>query len=100
MKRRQKMKLHERFLKEDLLQANEEYVCFRDCLGLMVDHVLKGEIEQAKQRSIDVTKSLHEMSKLAQKKIDFERRTELIKQMQEHGITVQIVRRHFNDPMA
>jgi len=94
------MKLHESFLKEDLFQANEEYVCFRDCLELMIEHIQEGEMEQAKQRSIDVTKSLHELSKLAQKKNELERRTKLVRHMQEQGITIQIVRRHFNDPMA
>lgn len=94
------MRLHEYFLKDDLFQANSEYVCFRDCLQSMVEHIEEGDFELAKQRSVDVTKSLHELSKLAGKKMDIERRNELIRQLQEHGITIQVVRRHFNDPMA
>lgn len=89
------MKLHEHFLKEDLYQASKEFNCFKDCLELTMIHVNNGDVELAKQRSIDVTKSLHEMSKLAQKKNDIERRNMLVRHMQQQGIDIQLIRKRF-----
>lgn len=91
------MRLHEHFLKDDLDKASEEYHCFKDCLSLMVTHIEDGNIELAKQRSIDVTKSLHELSKLADKKNKADKQNMLVQYMIQNGISIQVLRRHFND---
>lgn len=89
------MKLHEHFLKEDLYQASKEFNCFKDCLELTMIHANNGDVELAKQRSIDVTKSLHELSKMAYKKTQVDRRNEMVRQLQQRGIDIQVVRGFF-----
>lgn len=89
------MKLHEHFLKEDLYQASKEFNCFKDCLELTMIHAKNGDVELAKQRSIDVTKSLHELGKMAYKKTQVDRRNEMVRQLQQRGIDIQVVRGFF-----
>lgn len=91
------MRLHEHFLNEDLHTASKEYHCFKDCLELTVLHLENGDVELAKQRSIDVTKSLHELSKLADKKNKADKQDMLVQHMIQQGINIQFIRRHFND---
>jgi len=62
------VKLHNHFLKEDLEQASKEFECVKDLLIAINDEVQSGNMEKAKHLSIDLTKSLHELSRLAEKK--------------------------------
>jgi len=87
------MRLHKHFLSSDLGQASRQYHCFKDCLQLMVQHLEKGEIEKAKHRSIDVTRSLHELNRLSEKKYEQDQMNRLIEMMGASGIDVQVVRK-------
>lgn len=91
------MKLHKHFLKEDLYDASKEFNCFKDCLVLMNEQVECGDIEKAKQLSIDVTKSLHELSKMAHKKMQTDRSIDLINQLKQRGINIQVIRGFMHD---
>lgn len=87
------MRLHKHFLKEDLGQASRQYHCFKDCLKLMISHLQNGEIERAKQRSIDVTRSLHELSRLSAKKYEQDQMNQIVEMMGSAGINVQVIRK-------
>ena len=63
------MSFYKHFSKENSFKAKLERICLNDCLSMMIEHIEKGNFELAKQRSIDVTRSLHELSKLAERRI-------------------------------
>lgn len=75
------MKLHEHFLSTDLEQASKEYSCAKDCLMLINTYLEQGDIEKAKQRTIDMLHSMHELSKLEDRKLSFERNKHLFNGM-------------------
>lgn len=83
------MKLHNHFLSSDLEQASREFHCTKDLLVEINRNLRHGKIEKAKHLSIDLTKSLHELTKLAEKKINLNR---LNYYMKELG-TTQVIRR-------
>jgi len=75
------MKLHRHFLPQDLNQASREYHCTRDLL-IKVSHELQhGNIEKAKHLSIDLTRSLHELERLADNKHEQDKVNHLIEMM-------------------
>lgn len=87
------MRLHKHFLPQDLGQASKQYHCFKDCLELMIRHLENGEMEKAKHRSIDVTRSLHELSRLSAKKYEMDKVNQLVEQMGVAGLNIQVIRR-------
>ncbi|MEN2765800.1 hypothetical protein [Ornithinibacillus xuwenensis] len=91
------MKLHQHFLPQDLKQASEEYWCVVDLLEVITKDIQKGDIELAKHRSTDLTRSLHEMSQLAHKKQIVDRHREIVKQMHHDAIQFQIMRSVYSD---
>lgn len=86
------MKLHEHFLPNDLYNASKEFHSFKDCLELVTAHIDNGDVELAKHRSVDMIKSLHELTKLARKKNEVERRNKFLEQMGAAGVNIQVVR--------
>lgn len=91
------MKLHKHFLNSDLDQASREYHCTRDLIVLIRKNLMDGNIEQAKQLSIELTRSLHELSKLADKKLEQDKFNHLIEMMGAAGIHVQVLRGVINE---
>lgn len=91
------MELHKHFLEQDLKQASIHYSCFKDCLKSVTDHVEKGDVELAKHRTQDMLLSLHELSKLSDKKYNQEKFQPLIRQMMQQGIDIEVVRMYFHD---
>lgn len=91
------MKLHKHFLPEDIRHASEEYWCVMDLLTEIMTKLQNGEMESAKHRSIDLTKSLHELSMLSGKKYTIDRRNEIVNQMNAAGVHVELVRRQLLD---
>jgi outer membrane protein assembly factor BamD (BamD/ComL family) len=77
---------------EDLKQASQESWCAKDLLQLISESLDAGEVEKAKQHSIDLTKSLHELSKLADKKRIAESYAHMLRQMDMQG---DLIRRYF-----
>lgn len=62
------MNLHEHFLPQDLVQASKEYKSFKDCMKHVQGDMKKGDIAIAKHYTIEMIRSIHELSKLADKK--------------------------------
>jgi len=91
------MKLHKHFLEKDLALASRHYHCFKDSLELVTMHLENGNLELAKQRSIDVTRSLHELCRLAEKKNEVDRIGFYIEMMDNSGQAMQIIRRLKNE---
>lgn len=89
------MELHEHFLEPDLKQASIHYSCFKDCLLRVSSHIDQGEMESAKHRATDMLKSLHELSKLNDKKRNHEKEQTLMNQLIRQGIDMQLVRVYF-----
>lgn len=87
------MKLHKHFLPQDLPQASKEYWCFKDLLLKITTEIENGNIEKAKHHSLDLTRSLHELSRLSAKKYEQEKVNHLIEQMGVAGINVQVIRK-------
>lgn len=87
------MRLHKHFLPQDLAKASKHYHCLIDCLELVTLHLNKGNVELAKQRSIDVTRSLRELCKLAEKKYEVDRMNFYTEMMGASGINVQVIRK-------
>ncbi|MBN6206230.1 hypothetical protein JYK21_07185 [Ralstonia pickettii] len=86
------MNLHEHFLPNDMVQASKEYKCFKDCLKQVHIQMDKGNIEIAKHRTIDMLKSLHELSKLSEKKYRVECYKHLLQHMNTVGVNIELVR--------
>lgn len=91
------MRLHKHFLPPDLKQASEEFWCAKDLLEVITNEIEQGNLELAKHRCIDLTKSLHVMSKLSGNKYRIDRHNEIIKRMNEGGIHVQILRQFMQE---
>lgn len=91
------MKLHEHFLNSDLDQASREYHCTRDLIVLIRKNLIDGNIEQAKQLSIELTRSLHELEKLSEKKTEQDKVNRLVEMMGAAGIHMQVLRGVIND---
>ncbi|WP_164219311.1 hypothetical protein [Virgibacillus sp. YIM 98842] len=86
------MRLHKHFMPEDLKQASKESWCAKDLLQLISELLEAGEVEKAKHYSTDLTKSLHELSKLADKKRIAESYAKMLRQM---GVQGELIRRNF-----
>lgn len=87
------MRLHEHFLPGDLEKASKEYHCIRDLLIDINLELKKGNSERAKQLSIELTRSLHELTRLAEKKSDLDRISTYMEQLGAAGINIQVVRK-------
>jgi len=87
------MRLHDHFLPEDLEQASREHWCAKELLDRISLLTDVGEIEKAKHLSIDLTRSLHELSRLSDKKKEMDKVKRLFEQMNMNGINVQVIRR-------
>lgn len=86
------MRLHEHFLKSDLHQASREFWCVKDVLKAIHEELSKGNAEKAKHLSIELTRSLHELSRLADKKYEMDRINRLVEQMGTAGINIEVLR--------
>jgi len=62
------MNLHEHFLQQDLVRASKEYKSYKDCMKHVQADMEKGDIETAKHYTIDMLRSIQELSKLSDKK--------------------------------
>jgi len=91
------MKLGNHYLTQDLPEASKEYWCSLDLLCIIMDDLNNGEIEKAKRLSTDLTLSLHELSKLRDKKKQAERLEQLVDRMNASGIHIELVRRAILD---
>jgi len=91
------MKLHEHFLNSDLDQASREYHCTRDLIVLIRKNLIDGNISESKRLSIELTRSLHELEKLSDKKLEQEKVNHLIEMMGAAGIHVQVLRGVINE---
>ena len=87
------LRLHQHFLPEDLEQASKQYWCLIDLLTVITKEIQRGDIVAAKYRSTDLTRSLHELSKLADKKQVVDRHNALVQQMIHDGVHIQVIRR-------
>jgi len=87
------MKLHKHFLPEDLGQASREFWCIKDLLQKITFLIEEGEIEKAKRLSIDLTRSLHELSRLSAKKYEQDQMNQIVEMMGSAGINVQVIRK-------
>lgn len=91
------MKLHKHFLPQDLEKASREYHCYKDLLIRMQVEADSGRMEQAKLTSIDLTKSLHELNKLLEKKYQHEKMLRVAEMMGTAGVHVQVVRKMLHE---
>ncbi|MFC2948570.1 hypothetical protein [Virgibacillus sediminis] len=91
------MKIEDHFLPEDIKRASEEYWCVMDLLSDVMDNVFAGDIEMAKHRSIDLLKSIHELSKMSDKKTATDRRLEMVNELNAAGVNIELVRRHLSE---
>ncbi|MGY0692658.1 hypothetical protein ACW2QC_07665 [Virgibacillus sp. FSP13] len=88
------MKLHNEFLPENIYQASQEYWCGMDLLCVIMDKLNSGDFETAKNMSIDLTKSLHELSLMSDKKRNQDKLNTLMDALVKQGVTVELVRRY------
>lgn len=86
------MRLHKHIMPEDLKQASKENWCAKDLLQLISELLDAGEVEKAKHYSIDLTKSLHELSKLTYKKRKAESYAAILRQMGTQG---ELIKRYY-----
>ncbi|WP_121615249.1 hypothetical protein [Virgibacillus halodenitrificans] len=86
------MKLENHFLPEDISDASKEYWAVLDLMAAIMRKINDSDIEIAKHFSIDLTKSLHELTKLSDKKYKQDRYQEMINEMKEQGIHIELVR--------
>lgn len=91
------MKLHKYFLPEDLEQASREFWCLKDLLLKITADIENGEIEKAKHLSIDLTRSLHELSRLSSKKHEMDKVNYLMEQLGAAGMNIQVIRKLKNE---
>lgn len=80
----------------DISKASEEYWCAMDLLSNIMTKLQQGEIEAAKQRSIDLLKSIHELSKMSSEKYGKDR-NEFINRLNTSGVHIELVRRQLLD---
>lgn len=85
------MNLREHFLERDLTKASQEFKCVKDCLELVVENIEKGDMDKAKHHSIDLLKSLHEMTNMSFEKQRVDRLASLIPGMPT-AVHIDIVR--------
>lgn len=75
------MNLHEHFLPQDLVQASKEYKSFKDCMKHVQGDMEQGDIEVAKHYTIDMLRSIQELSKLSDRKKTSDRHKRLMNGM-------------------
>ncbi|MYL45017.1 hypothetical protein GLV94_05130 [Virgibacillus halodenitrificans] len=86
------MKLENHFLPEDISDASKEYWAVLDLMAAIMRKINDGDIEIAKHFSIDLTKSLHELTKLSGKRYKQNRYQEIVNRMKDQGIHIEVVR--------
>lgn len=79
------MRLHEHVLPKEMVQGSKEKHCAEDLLKLITKQLKEGKIEAAKLNSIDLTKSLHELSKMKDRKRTSEKYDALLSYMGFEG---------------
>lgn len=92
------MKLHKHFLDNDIKQASYEYWKHLDLMSSVARYMAIGDIKNAKLLSVELTKAIHEMDKLNDKKLQLDRHNEIVKMMNEQGVQIQFLRGiHFDN---
>lgn len=92
------MKLHKHFLENDIKQASYEYWKHLDLMSSVARYMAIGDVKNAKLLSVELTKAIHEMDKLNDKKLQLDRRNEIVKMMNEQGVQIQFLRGiHFDN---
>jgi len=86
------MKLHEHFLPEDMKEASKEFWCIKDLIIKLKLQLDRGNTEGAKHTSIDLTKSLHELTKLSEKKYRQEKNQEVVNLMAVTAVHFEVLR--------
>src|SRR5699024_7627857 len=95
--RRDLMKLHNHFLPDDMEEASKEFWCIKDLIIKLKLQLDRGNTEGAKHTSIDLTKSLHELTKLSEKKYRQEKNQEAVNLMAVTAVHFEVLRRLNNE---
>ncbi|MFA1820592.1 hypothetical protein ACDX78_10475 [Virgibacillus oceani] len=91
------MNFEKHFLPKDIETASQEYWCILDLLTSTLEKLQTGDIEAAKQDSIDLLKSLQEMSKMTSEKQQIDRMHEMVNRLNASGVHIEIVKRKLYD---
>lgn len=86
------MIIHNHFLPQDAARASEEFHSFKDCLTLTLWHTESGNMKLANERLMDTMKSLHELTRLAEKKNEVDQRNLQMERMGTQGVYIEVAR--------
>ncbi|WP_106494931.1 hypothetical protein [Lentibacillus sp. Marseille-P4043] len=91
------VKLEKQFLPDDIYRASQEYWCSLDLQCMIAEKLVSGDFDAAKNMSIDLTKSLHELSKMSDKKHDQDELNTLMDELIQQGVAFELVRRYSHE---
>lgn len=84
---------HSDFLEKDLPFAMKHYKCCWSCLYKAEIELASGNLEMAEARMIDFQRSLKELHRLKERKQQYDRMKELVRELQSQGINVENIAR-------
>lgn len=87
------MRLHEHFLPQDMIEASKEFWCVQDLLMQLEMELENGQVHDAKMTSVDLKKSLQELTKLAEKRYQKEKMNQIAEMMGAAGIHIEVIRK-------
>jgi predicted sugar kinase len=77
----------------DQEQAKKEHMCSMDLLTLMAIALYYDDLEEAKQVLNDLNKSLDELSKLKERKQNYDQLMKIAQKLSKEGIVISVVQR-------
>lgn len=92
-----RMNFEEKFQSVDIRQASKKYWEVLGLLSSTANNLQAGDLDVAKQLSTELTMSLHDLSKISDRKDNEERYQTLMQQLVSSGTDVQMVRRYLFD---
>jgi hypothetical protein len=84
---------HSDFLEKDLANAIKHYKCCWSCLYKAEIEMAFGNLELAEKRMEDFQRSLNELKKLKQRKQQYDRMKELVRELNNQGVNIEKVAR-------
>jgi hypothetical protein len=83
----------DQFLPQDSKAAIAEYRAAWTCIGRIEESLMKGDLKEAKLTIRDLSKSLRELERLAERKQNHEQLMTFVAELKERGILVSTVAR-------
>jgi hypothetical protein len=81
------------YLKPDQEKALAEYYCSTDLIMRIVDDLRLDDLEEVKRTIKDLEKSVEELTRLKERKQNYDKLAEVAQKLAKEGILVTVVRR-------